>query len=138
MAQSLYSCINFKLARAQSAVQQVFRQNLSAFNITPGQYMVLSCLWESPEPLSPTQIAQMIELEPSTIIGLLDRLTYKHLLERTPSPTDRRALIINLTDEGWALKDDVLRVIAETNEQVLKQFSSDERQTLMEYLAKLT
>ncbi len=137
MAQSLYNCINFKLSRAQSSVQQVFRQNLSVFNITPGQYMILSCLWESPVPLSPTQIAQMVKLEPSTIIGLLDRLTYKHLLEREPSPTDRRALIIKLTDEGWALRDDVLRVIEESNEEVLKVFSDDERQLLSDYLAKL-
>jgi DNA-binding MarR family transcriptional regulator len=135
---SLYNCINFKLSRAQSSVQQVFRENLSVYNITPGQYMVLTCLWESTVPLSPTQIAQMIKIEPPTLIGLLDRLTYKHLLERIPSPTDRRALIIKLTEEGWALRDDVTCVIAKSNEEVLKQFSSEERQLLSEYLQRFS
>jgi DNA-binding MarR family transcriptional regulator len=55
-----------------------------------------------------------------------------------PSPTDRRALIINLTDEGWALRDNVLCVIKATNDEVLKQFSEDERQTLTDFLARLS
>ncbi len=138
MAQSLYNCINFMLSRAQSSVQQAFRQSLNDFNITPGQYMVLYCLWESPDPLSPTQIAQMAMLDTSTIVGILDRLTYKNLLERTPDPTDRRALIISLTEKGKAMRDDVLRVIQETNDEVLKNFSEEERKTLSDYLKRLS
>ena len=138
MVDSLYKCINFMLSRAQTSVQQAFRQNLNDFNITPGQYMVLSCLWESPEPLSPTQIAQMAMLDTSTIVGILDRLTYKDLLERTPDLTDRRALIISLTEKGKAMRNDVLRVIQETNDQVLKNFTEEERQKLADYLKRLT
>lgn len=137
MVQSLYNCINFMLSRAQTSVQQTFRQNLNDFNITPGQYMVLSCLWESPEPLSPTQIAQMALLDTSTIVGILDRLTYKDLLERLPDPNDRRALLIRLTEKGKAMRDEVLRIIQETNDQVLKNFSEEERQKLAEYLTRL-
>ena len=99
--------------------------------------MVLSCLWESPEPLSPTQIAQMALLDTSTIVGILDRLTYKDLLERLPDPNDRRALLIRLTEKGKAMRDEVLRIIQETNDQVLKNFSEEERQKLAEYLTRL-
>ena len=137
MVDSLYKCINFMLSRAQTSVQQAFRKNLNDFNITPGQYMVLSCLWESIEPLSPTQIAQMAMLDTSTIVGILDRLTYKELLQRKPDPTDRRALIISLTEKGKSLRDEVLRVIQETNDQVLKDFSEEERQELAKLLTRL-
>jgi DNA-binding MarR family transcriptional regulator len=134
---SFETCINFLVSCAQSSVQQAFRRKLNAFDLTPGQYMILCCLWESSEPLSPTQISQAVHLDTSTITGVLDRLTYKNLLERVPSPADRRTLLINLTDAGRLLQTDVSRVINEANEEVLKDFTDSERELLLSYLVRL-
>lgn len=138
MELSLYNCINFKLSRAQVSIHQIFRNNLNQFSITPGQYMVLCCLWESKEPLSAAQIAQMINLEASTTVGLLDRLEFKNLVTREASTTDGRVMIIRLTEKGRSLQKDVARVIRESNESVLKGFTKEERALLSDFLARLT
>ena len=43
----LQNCINYLLTVAQHEVFQAFSNKLAQFNITPGQYGVLGCLWEN-------------------------------------------------------------------------------------------
>jgi len=134
---SIYNCINFKLSRTQKYVHQFFREELNKFDITPAQYMVLCSLWEAKGQTSPTEIGEAVMLDASTIVGLLDRLEEKGLLIRTASQTDRRALIILLTNKGWALRKDVMKVIDNTNEAVLKRLTVEEREQLTNFLEKL-
>jgi DNA-binding MarR family transcriptional regulator len=45
-----------------------------------------------------TALAEHLGLAPSTLTGLLDRLTAKGLLERAADPDDRRAVVMKSTD----------------------------------------
>ena len=38
-------CINYLLTTAQHAVFQRMTERLSEYDITPGQYAILNCLW---------------------------------------------------------------------------------------------
>ena len=132
----LNQCINFLLNKTQNAVLIHFRNKLDEFNVTPAQYAVLKCLW-SEDHISPKQISQEIWLDASTITGILDRLESKGLVKRMPSNTDRRTLIIALTDEGHALQADIDRIILEANHDVLKDLSPDEQTQLKSYLERV-
>ena len=132
----LNQCINFLLNKTQNAVLIHFRDKLDEYNVTPVQYSVLKCLWQE-DKLSPKQISQEISLDASTITGILARLESKNLIHRTPSSTDRRTLIIELTDEGRALQTDIDRVILEANHDVLAAFTPEEQATLKGWLEKI-
>ena len=132
----LNQCINFLLNKTQNAVLIHFRDKLDQYNVTPVQYSVLKCLWQE-DKLSPKQISQEIALDASTITGILGRLENKNLIHRTPSSTDRRTLIIELTDEGKALQADIDRVILEANHEVLAALSPEEQATLKIWLEKI-
>ena len=129
----LNQCINFLLNKTQNAVLIHFRKKLDEFNVTPVQYSVLKCLWQE-DKLSPKQISQEICLDASTITGILDRLVNKNLVRRIPSVTDRRTLIIELTEEGRALQADIDRVIEEANCDVLADLTPEEQITLKGWL----
>lgn len=133
----LNQCINFLLTKAQQTVLQYFRARLAVFDITPVQYGILNCLW-SEESQTPTQIAQKLCLDGSTITGILDRMEAKGLLVRTPDPEDRRAIRVVLTERGLQLMEPLNEVISSTNKDVLKIFTEEEQALLKNFLERIS
>src|SRR3982074_1097680 len=59
------------------------------------------------EGLSQVDLADVLELQPISLVRLLDRLVEHGLLERRPDPRDRRANPLFLTRSGRQLVDDL-------------------------------
>src|SRR3954471_20142446 len=66
--------------------------------LTGAQARVLGLL--ALEPLPMRQIAQRLKCEPSNITGIVDRREARGLVERRPSPGDRRVKVAAPTEEG--------------------------------------
>lgn len=129
-------CINYLLTVSQHEIFQSFSARLAPYGITPGQYGVLNCLWTY-GPCTPKEIARELRLENSTVSGVLDRMQKRGVIDREMDPNDRRSVRVVLTEEGLAMKDDVLRVIEELNNDALGSFSQQERDTLISCLRKI-
>ncbi len=78
----------------------------------PGDYEVLAALRRShPHPLQPSSISNRVMVSPPGITGRIDRLEEAALIERRPHPTDRRAVLIHLTELGRRVADDAFTSI---------------------------
>jgi DNA-binding MarR family transcriptional regulator len=73
---------------------------------TRAQWIVLFRLRQQ-EGLSQVDLADVLELQPISLVRLLDRLVEHGLLERRPDPRDRRANRLFLTENGRQLVDDL-------------------------------
>lgn len=73
---------------------------------TRAQWIVLFRLREQ-EGLSQVDLADVLELQPISLVRLLDRLVEHGLLERRTDPRDRRANQLFLTSAGRRLVDDL-------------------------------
>jgi DNA-binding MarR family transcriptional regulator len=73
---------------------------------TRAQWIVLFRLREQ-EGLSQVDLAELLELQPISLVRLLDRLVQHGLLERRQDPRDRRANRLFLTASGRQLVDDL-------------------------------
>jgi DNA-binding MarR family transcriptional regulator len=73
---------------------------------TRAQWIVLFRLRQQ-EGLSQVDLADVLELQPISLVRLLDRLVEHGLLERRPDPKDRRANRLFLTRTGRQLVDDL-------------------------------
>jgi MarR family transcriptional regulator for hemolysin len=73
---------------------------------TRAQWIVLFRLRQR-EGLSQVDLADVLELQPISLVRLLDRLVEHGLLERRPDPKDRRANRLFLTATGHQLVDDL-------------------------------
>ena len=73
---------------------------------TRAQWIVLFRLRQQ-EGLSQVDLAEVLELQPISLVRLLDRLVEHGLLERRPDPNDRRANKLHLTRAGRRLVDDL-------------------------------
>ena len=114
----LQDCINFKLTSAQNVVFNYFKGKLAPLDVTPIQYALLKCLWTE-DLQTPSQLAQTLRLDASSITGILARLEKKELVERIYSRQDRRSVQVHLLESGAALQKPIEAVIEEANREVL-------------------
>ncbi len=109
------------------------------FELQQGEFDVIATLRRSGDPyaLTPTQLHEGLMLSSGAMTSRLDRLERKGLIERTPSPNDRRSVLVRLTPAGLALIDRVLPLHVTNEQQALASLTSKEQKLLNELLAKL-
>jgi DNA-binding MarR family transcriptional regulator len=83
---------------------------LKPLGLTPAQAEVLRVL-DGYAPLTLTALGELLICESGTGPSrLVDRLVSQNAIARTPDPTDRRAVILQLTDDGKELSRAVAQV----------------------------
>jgi DNA-binding MarR family transcriptional regulator len=91
----------------------------------------------SPE-ISVSELAKNMQLDKSTVSRTVDGLVKKTLIDRVIPEKNRRKAMLNLTDEG----KEVCKTINFTNdsyiEDILSDFSAQEREQLLGFLRKMT
>jgi MarR family transcriptional regulator for hemolysin len=71
------------------------------------------------------------------MVALLEKLEAAGLIERTPSPSDRRASMVDLTARGREIADIGGAVLRDTNTRGLSSFTPDEAASLVSLLQRL-
>lgn len=84
-----------------------------------------------------TELAGMIGLDKTTMVVTVDELESKGLAERVPSPTDRRARVIKVTDAGRAKVAEGQEIVLRVQNEVLEALPLSERDTFVGALMKL-
>ena len=108
--------------------------DVDAFNGAQGR--ILYVLWQG-DGLTISQISAQTSLANTTLTSMLDRMEQSGLIRRSPSPTDRRALLIHLTDKARALREDYDRISQRMNEMYYLGFTDAEILQLEGYLTRI-
>jgi DNA-binding MarR family transcriptional regulator len=82
-------------------------------------------------------LARWLNLDKSSLTGLVDRAERRGLVARTPSPTDRRAVLVSLTPAGRALAAHVGAQYEADVAHLLTPLSTAERKTLTALATRL-
>ncbi len=91
--------LGYFVRRTQVWVFQDFIRTLEPVDIRPAQFSVLVVIGANPG-LSQSSLGQLLGIERARLVRLLDRLEKRDLVERRPSPNDRRSHALQLTREG--------------------------------------
>ncbi|RUR02092.1 MarR family transcriptional regulator [Labedella endophytica] len=100
---ALENQVCFALVVASRSVLSLYRPVLEPLGLTHPQYLVMLALW-SEDGRSVGTLATTLALEPATLSPLLKRLESAGLVARRRSASDERVLVIELTEEGRALR----------------------------------
>lgn len=92
-------------------ITKLYRPILSELGLTYTQYITLLVLWEH-DGIGVKELGARLYLDSGTLTPLLKKLESQGLLTRTRSKADERSVIIELTDEGRALKSRAVDVPA--------------------------
>jgi DNA-binding MarR family transcriptional regulator len=86
-----------------------YQEDLDRLGITYTQYLVMMVLWEN-NGRTVNEIAQKLILNTNTVTPLLKRMEGMGLLHRSPSATDQRKVLINLTDKGKNMQKEAAEI----------------------------
>jgi DNA-binding MarR family transcriptional regulator len=93
-----------------SAVARVHRQRAGALlhglGLSAGQELLLMLLWEK-EPRTQAELTREMAIEPPTTSKMISRMATSGLIVRNRSESDRRTVLVNLTEAGRALEGPV-------------------------------
>ena len=128
--------IGFLLAKVYQRGFGLFKEQLDSYDLTPPQFSLLAFLWIE-DGLSQTSLSQKTQVDRTTIGGLIDRLEKLGLVERLPTPEDRRAYRICLTDKGRGLERELCAIAARVTEKFLAPLDAEEQTALRATLKKL-
>ncbi len=82
-------------------------------------------------------LAEIGDMDKTTMVGTVDALEKAGLAERRPSRTDRRARIIQVTEEGARVAEQSQRVVDSVHERALAALPDGEREVLLRALKRL-
>jgi MarR family transcriptional regulator, organic hydroperoxide resistance regulator len=81
------------------------------------------------------KLAEALEVTPSNVTGIIDRLAEQGLVSRTQNPEDRREMTLQATDKGKALVSNLKEVGIKRMTQVLSLLSLGELSALIQGLS---
>jgi DNA-binding MarR family transcriptional regulator len=90
-----------------------------------------------PYSVTPTMLAVALDTHPATLTNRLDRLTQAGLVARSRAATDRRSVVVVLTDEGHRAWESAIGSQGDAEQELLAPLSERERQSLTKLLRKV-
>ncbi|MFD3584619.1 MarR family winged helix-turn-helix transcriptional regulator [Streptomyces sp. NPDC058683] len=102
----------------------------------PGQELLMMRLWGQGEQRQ-ADLVKTLGLDPSTVTKMLQRLEQSGFVSRSPSPDDRRAVLVNTTRAGRALRDRVLRAWRDLEAVTAAGFTDEEYRQAMRVLTRI-
>jgi MarR family transcriptional regulator for hemolysin len=126
----------FLLKETSRLYVQRFEQRAGALGLTLPQCKALVHLAEN-EGISQVQLAELTDLEPMTLVRILDRMESDGWLERRSDPADRRARRLYLEAKGKPLVDDIWHLVDLTRREAFAGIPRKEADLIIELLEKI-
>jgi MarR family transcriptional regulator, organic hydroperoxide resistance regulator len=106
------------LQRATHATLHALAAQVADLGLTPAEINALANLADR-RPRTISELGQLIGSPPTTLTSVLDRLERRGHVARNPHPTDRRALVVELTPSGRRAAASIRRAITRLEKHLL-------------------
>ncbi|MBB4980233.1 MULTISPECIES: MarR family winged helix-turn-helix transcriptional regulator [Streptomyces] len=108
-------------------------RRLRDLGLYPGQELMMMRLWDCGA-VRQSELIQSLGLDPSTVTKMLQRMEQCGYVRRSPDPADRRAVLVEATERGLALRAGVEGAWADLEESTLAGLAPAERTELARLL----
>jgi DNA-binding MarR family transcriptional regulator len=128
-----------RMGRLAKHLERAIQEKFAEFGLNIGEFDVLAALRRSGQPyqLSPTKLFNTLMVTSGTMTHRIDRLEKAELVKRIPDPSDRRGMLIELTDKGFEVIEKALDAHVANEHRILSALTGSERDTLAQLLRKL-
>ncbi|MBE6072244.1 MAG: MarR family transcriptional regulator [Clostridium butyricum] len=124
----------FSLYAASREVIKLYKPCLDKFNLTYTQYVAMLVLWEE-ERTTVKGMGEKLHLDSGTLTPLLKKLEKSGLISRYRDVNDDRVVVVELTEQGKALKEQITCVPCEMKGKLkLSKEQTDELKKLLDNL----
>lgn len=132
------SAAGFLIAKIHQLSGRIFTKLLKnhQIEINPAQGRIMFVLWRE-DNITIQKLAKKTSLGKSTLTPMLDRLEDMGYIKRVPSKSDRRKILIQLTEKDCNLQNEYVQVSREMNDLFYDNFSTEDIIQFESYLQRL-
>ncbi len=124
------------LRRIIRALDLYSRKLKDRYGLTVPQLVCLSAIAKD-GPMSSIELSQQVQLSPSTVVGILDRLQKMELIKRERNATDRRLVMLSLTERGTKVVSGAPSPLQDDMTRALKNLPDSEQEVIARSLARV-
>jgi DNA-binding MarR family transcriptional regulator len=133
---TLEESIGYLLRRTGSQLTQTLDRALADYDMTAAQLGILLKLFHG-HANTAAELAREMMCDSGAITRMLDRLEDKEFIKRVRSSEDRRVILVELTDKGSQLSDQMKQVTIDALNHHLRGFSAQEIDQLKDFLRRM-
>jgi MarR family transcriptional regulator, lower aerobic nicotinate degradation pathway regulator len=123
------------LAQLSFLIQAILERRAREHDLSITQVRLLGVLRDRTPAMN--ELAKLLDLDKSSITGLIDRAQRRGIVTRVPSTTDRRAVLVALTAHGRSLAATGTAHFEADAAQLLSFLPPPDRQALSQLISKL-
>jgi DNA-binding MarR family transcriptional regulator len=132
----LQSLMGYNARRAALSIIELFLERLAPYGLKPVDFSVMSTIGHNPGVTS-RQLCAALNLLPPNLVGLIQSLESRGLIERQPHPHDGRAVGLHATPKGLALMVQAEQTASDLETEKTAKLTPAERKTLVALLQKI-
>lgn len=132
----LQTLLGYNARRAALTIIEGFLNRMAEFGLRPVDFSVMSVIHHNPGVTS-RQLCSTLNLLPPNLVGLIQSLEARGLIERHPHPTDGRAMGLHPTVQGMALMVQAEQAATDLEIERSSRLTATQRKTLLELLQKI-
>lgn len=128
--------VGHQLRRAYQRHVAIFQEMIPDSQLTSAQFVVMCAVLEQ-HSCSLTDITKMTAIDQATVRDIVKRLKARALLAVDHDLSDKRKVLVRLTDQGSQLINEVLPFAARITESTFGELNPAERMALLYLLQKM-
>lgn len=130
------SSVGYLVNRVRTVFIDAIDRELAPLDVTAAQYIIMGHLANNLAD-SASQLCKGISYDPGAMTRMIDRLEAKGFIRRVRSAEDRRAVHLELTDEGKAVFPKLRVNVVGVLNRFMRGFSKREARQLESYLQRI-
>jgi len=131
-----HSALGFLLKDVTRLYTRRFEHRAQALGLTLAQCKALASLSKN-EGVSQKRLAELCEIDPMSLVRILDRMEADGLVQRCLDPVDRRARSLRLTEQSRPILEQIWQVASVTRGEALSDLGDADRTQLLELLDRV-
>ncbi|MBW9056313.1 MarR family winged helix-turn-helix transcriptional regulator [Rhizobium mesosinicum] len=126
--------LGFLLHDVARLLRKRFEQRAKDLGLTRSQWQTLAYLANN-EGIHQSGLAEILEIEPITLVRILDKLAERGLIERRQHPTDRRIWLLYMREAAHPILAEMRKIGDVTRGEALESITPEEREQLFRILS---
>lgn len=109
----------------------------SAMHLSMGETGVMRCLYLNRESMSAGELSRVLGISSGGVANLLNSLEKKGLISRVMNPTDRRGILVSLSDSGYHLLEARQNEAVRITSELLARLGQEDTEHLIRIYQKM-
>ena len=119
---------SFQIERVRRHTKDLVEKALNEHGTSMREYWVLSCVLE--KPLSQRELSELLVIDASDMVRLIDCLEKQEWVKRDRDPKDRRRQIVTATKKGTKMHHTLAKDVAAAEDQAVEVSSTKQLKSI--------